>query len=178
MITFRLNDSLPASVVEEWKEMLLPQDSYDSPSCDDDKTRKLLRLIDKYEDAGYGSCILKDEKVAEIVRRALFFHNKERYRLLAWCIMPNHVHVLIELISDTPLSVIIHSWRSFTSNEINKVSGRTGPIWMPEYFDRYIRDFNHFNSVVRYIHYNPVKAGLCTEASHYRWSSAYSAETP
>ena len=44
---------------------------------------------------------------------------------------------------------------------------------MMEYFDRYIRDYDHFEKVVNYIHNNPVKAGLVKSPSEYRWSSAY-----
>ena len=200
MINFRLYDSVPREVVERWKEMLsllgpltssqreqqeqtsclLEQKRTSSPreprghSFSTYKTEadRLLALLDKYEDAGYGSCVLKNDNIAQIVHDAIFFYNNKKYNVISWCIMPNHVHVLIELIENVSLSNILHSWRSFSSNEINKILNRTGRLWMPEYFDRFIRDNEHFNNVVNYIHNNPVKAGLVNDPTKYKWSSA------
>ncbi|MDI9382707.1 MAG: transposase [Verrucomicrobiota bacterium] len=94
----------------------------------------------------------------------------ERYRLLAWCIMPNHVHTLIETVVGFPLGEVVHSWKSFTANESNRVLNRQGEIWMPDYFDRFIRDAKHYDAVVEYIAENPVKAGLCSNPKEWRWS--------
>lgn len=191
MITFRLYDSVPKEVVEGWKEVLsllgqltssqreqqeqatgLREPRRHSFSTYKTEADRLLALLDKYEDAGYGSCVLKDDKVAKIVHDAIFFYHGKKYNVISWCIMPNHVHVLIEVMKNISLSSILHSWRSFSSNEINKVLNRSGRLWMPEYFDRFIRDNDHFNNVVDYIHNNPVKAGLVKEAREYKWSSA------
>jgi REP element-mobilizing transposase RayT len=205
MITFRLFDSVPKSVIEQWKATLntgsqigsqtsslrqQPTAKYPEPlSSSSSKTpnpsekdrqhdsakesRRLLKLLDKYEDAGYGQCYLRDDRAAEIVRDALFYYDHVKYEVISWCIMPNHVHVLISLLKVVSLSEILHSWRSFSSNEINKLFNRKGQLWMPEYFDRYIRDERHFDNVVNYIHNNPVKAGLVDDPTHYRWSSAF-----
>ena len=184
MITFRLYDSVPREVVDGWKETLSLMGSLTSSQREQREPRRhsfstyktevdrLLALLDKYEDAGYGSCVLKDDKVAKIVHDAIFFYHGKKYNVISWCIMPNHVHVLIEVMKNISLSSILHSWRSFSSNEINKVLNRSGRLWMPEYFDRFIRDNDHFNNVVDYIHNNPVKAGLVKEATDYKWSSA------
>ncbi len=184
MITFRLYDSVPREVVDGWKETLSLMGSLTSSQREQREPRghlfstykteadRLLALLDKYEDAGYGSSVLKDDKVAKIVHDAIFFYHGKKYNVISWCIMPNHVHVLIEVMKNISLSSILHSWRSFSSNEINKVLNRSGRLWMPEYFDRFIRDNEHFNNVVNYIHNNPVKAGLVKEAREYKWSSA------
>ena len=194
MITFRLYDSVPKDVIQQWKDTLnglrassmqknappslnglqassLQQKNTFQPPRDE--ARRLLKLLDKYEDAGYGQCYLRDDRAAEIVRDALFYYDQVKYEVISWCIMPNHVHVLISLLKVVSLSEILHSWRSFSSNEINKLFNRKGQLWMPEYFDRYIRDQEHFNNVVNYIHNNPVKAGLVDDPTHYRWSSAF-----
>ena len=184
MITFRLYDSVPREVVDGWKETLSFLGSLTSSQREQREPRRhsfstykteadrLLALLDKYEDAGYGSCVLKDDKVAKIVHDAIFFYHGKKYNVISWCIMPNHVHVLIEVMKNISLSSILHSWRSFSSNEINKVLNRSGRLWMPEYFDRFIRDNDHFNNVVNYIHNNPVKAGLVDDPTKYKWSSA------
>jgi putative DNA methylase len=83
--------------------------------------------------------------------------------------MPNHVHVLIQMM-DEPLANIIHSWKSYTAHEANKLLGRKGAFWMPDYFDRYIRDKEHFIATVEYILQNPVKAGLVDTAENWSWS--------
>ena len=132
--------------------------------------RKLLIVLDKYEDAGYGQCFLRDERIAQIVQNALLHFHEERYELVQWCIMPNHVHVLVKTMPDISISDIMHSWRSFTAHEANMVLGRTGQFWMEEYFDRYIRDAEHFDSTVRYIRNNPVKAGLVSEPEQWPWA--------
>jgi REP element-mobilizing transposase RayT len=58
------------------------------------------------------------------------------------------------------MSTIVHSWKSFTAQECNKVLGRTGRFWQREPFDRYIRNERHFRNALTYIENNPVKAGL------------------
>ncbi len=95
----------------------------------------------------------------------------ERYRLLAWCVMPNHVHTLVEMMVGFPLEDVVHSWKSYTAHEINRILGRRGRVWQPEGFDRYIRDEKHFNRVIGYIEDNPVSAGLVRSAEDWPWSS-------
>ena len=68
---------------------------------------------------------------------------------------------------------IVHTWKSYTAHECNKILARSGEFWQKESFDRYIRDENHFASAVAYIENNPVKAGLCKRPQDWKWSSAY-----
>ena len=166
-ITFRLYDSLPKEVIERFKAY---KDALTHEESDKEQQRQLLILLDKYEDSGYGQCFLRDERIAQIVQEALLRSHGEQYELVQWCIMPNHVHVLIRVMPDISLSTILHGWRSFTSHEANKLLGRRGQFWMHEYFDRYIRDTDHFNKTVNYIRNNPVKAGLTTDPDLWRWT--------
>jgi putative transposase len=124
-------------------------------------------------DGGRGACALRNPAIAAIVQDALWHFDGERYRLMAWAIMPNHVHVLTEQIEGHRLADFVHAWKSFTAKAANKNLGRTGALWAPEYFDRYIRDQAHFDAAVHYIHHNPVKAGLVPRAEEWRWSSAW-----
>ena len=87
-------------------------------------------------------------------------------------ITPNHVHVLIEVMPQVSLATILHGWKSWTAKQINRMVGRQGTLWQREYFDRYIRDDNHLAAVIRYIHSNPVKAGLVSSPAQWRYSSA------
>jgi REP element-mobilizing transposase RayT len=123
-------------------------------------------------DRGLGSCALREPLVAAVVRDALHHFDRARYRLIAWVIMPNHVHALIEQAGGFPLGDIVHAWKSFTAKQANKQLGRTGAFWAPDYFDSFIRDQTYFDVAVHYIHENPVKAGLVARAEEWRWSSA------
>ena len=77
--------------------------------------------------------------------------------------MPNHVHVLFSLMGETRLEKEIGAWKSIASRRINARLARSGALWQGDYFDRMIRDAEHFARCVRYIRRNPVKAGLREE---------------
>ena len=85
--------------------------------------------------------------------------------------MPNHIHVLATLQDDYSLSSVVHSWKSYTAKRANKILGRNGAFWHVDYFDRFMRDEKHLATTLDYIHWNPVKAGLCPEPSDWKWSS-------
>lgn len=91
--------------------------------------------------------------------------------------MPNHVHVIVEQTAGWPLNRIVHSWKSFTANEINRILERAGALWQREYFDRYMRTDEQFLTTKRYVQANPVAAGLCGAPGEWRWSSAWSGRT-
>jgi REP element-mobilizing transposase RayT len=161
-ITFRLADSLPAHLIDLLRKEI-PED--------DEITRS--KRIESYLDAGFGSFSLADPRVGELMENAFLFFDGQRYRLVAWVVMPNHVHVLVEIFPDCCLPDISHSWKSYTANEANRLLCKSGRFWEAEYFDRYIRDVQHYESAVRYIHENPVKARLAKSAGAYRSSSAW-----
>jgi REP element-mobilizing transposase RayT len=119
-------------------------------------------------DRGAGACLLRG-KAALITEEALLHFDGERYALLAWCVMPNHVHALVAAMRGWPLGQIVHSWKSFTANGINRIYERTGRLWRREYYDHYMRD-----AAKAYIERNPVAARLVVEPSDWRWSSAWS----
>ena len=168
-LTFRLADSLPQSVLTEWEKELATLDDAD------ERDRERRRRIEDYLDAGHGSCILREPAIGLLVQNALLHFDAERYRMLAWCIMPNHVHALIHCLPRHPLSDVVHSGKSFTAHRINALKGTTGPVWQRDYYDRYIRDETHYWNTVRYIERNPVKARLVKEKTDWPWSSAGSA---
>ena len=164
-ITFRLHDSMPQQLLERWRRELAREV--------DDFEDQLRYRIEGYLDRGYGECHLSDERIADLTQSALLHFDGERYRLSAWVIMPNHVHVLAAPCAGYSLSNIMHSIKSFTSQEANKILGRKGKFWYEDYFDRYIRTAKHFENAVEYIESNPVKAGLCKFADDWRFGSAW-----
>ncbi len=123
-------------------------------------------------DAGYGACYLREARVARVVESALLYFDGIGYRLLAWVVMPNHLHVLIETLPGPTITQVVYSWKSFTAREVNKLFGLTGQFWQRDYFDRVIRDERHLVNALEYIHNNPVKAGLVLLAEDWPYSSA------
>ena len=180
-VTFRLHDSVPAELLERWRtELSLSRAPSEERTATvprsqilDARHAALRRRISEYEDAGYGACWLADPRIAGIVQTAILHFDGKRYRLHEWCVMPNHVHVLIETLPGHRLSGVIRSWKSFTARATNRLLGREGKLWMPDYFDRCVRDQQHFDAVRQYIRRNPVKAGLCESEEQWRWSSAW-----
>jgi REP element-mobilizing transposase RayT len=109
---------------------------------------------------GHGSCLFREPANATIVAQAFHHFDHSRYLLHAWVIMPNHVHLLLSLAENSSLENIVASWKRFTAHEICKQTHATGSLWQKDYFDRLIRDWDHFMNVSRYIRRNPDKAKL------------------
>jgi len=160
MITYRLADAMPANRRHEWEVLL---------TIEDEREKRIK--IESYLDAGHGECHLRQPEIATLVQENLLHFDGTRYRLLAWVVMPNHVHALIET-SQTPLAEILHGWKSYTGKAANRLLKHTGDFWQAEYFDRYIRDEEHFRKAVHYIENNPVKAGLVKSPEEWIFGSA------
>ncbi len=168
-VTFRLSDSLPADVLAEWAREYF---TVDSALTSSNRAALLRRRIERYLDQGQGKCWLREERIANTVESALLKFDGKRYRQLAWVVMPNHVHTLFEVFDGFPMDRVVHSWKSFTAKQANKLLGRRGRFWAVDYFDRYIRDDEHLAATIAYIEENPVKAGLVNVAGDWRWGSA------
>ena len=158
-ITFRLADSLPQEKLDELeqnKERFMQQHPQPWDKETEAQYYKLFgSKIDEWLDAGMGSCLLKFPNIRKIVCDALTFFDGDRYRLHSYVVMPNHVHVLVELLGENKTGDVLHSWKRHTANQINKLIGGSGKFWQHESFDRIIRDKEHYNNVLRYIANNP-----------------------
>ena len=154
-VTFRLADSLPVEAIQRLK----PSDRRETMRHD---------MLDR----GWGACWLKSDSIAHLVENAFLEFDAARYRLHAWTVMPNHVHVLFTVLPVASLGSIVSSWKRFTAREANRQLGRSGPFWQTEYWDRFIRDDRHFTAAEDYIDQNPVKAGLVSEAALWPYGSA------
>ncbi len=127
--------------------------------------------IDAALDQGHGGAYLRNPAVAECVESALIHFHEDRYKLRAWCVMPNHVHALFETMN-TPMRRVVESWKKYTAPRANRLLDRRGRFWEAEYWDTFMRDAEHERETMRYIEENPVKAGLVTRARDWPWSSA------
>lgn len=183
-VTFRLADSMPESRRGEWEHLLkviapppyetdatrsdAPRSGAQSIALRDEtkraereRARREQRVkLEEYLDRGHGECHLRNPQVAALVEQSIRFHDARRFRLLAWVVMPNHAHVLVE-IWQTPLSKVMQNWKSITAVGANKILGRTGTFWQPEYWDHFMRSEEQTRKTIRYIESNPVKANLC-----------------
>ena len=122
--------------------------------------------VDRYLDAGYGDCWMRRDIVAGVVVQALLHFDRGRYQLIAWCVMPNHVHAVLRPLDQHELPEILHTWKSFTANAANKIIGRSGQFWHAEYYDHLIRDELDMYRQVEYVLNNPSKARL----SGWKWA--------
>jgi type I restriction enzyme R subunit/putative DNA methylase len=185
-ITFHLADSLPREAIARMQHEL---ESFTERQRAVEQRKRIQELLD----SGLGSCILCREDCARIVEDSLLFGDGDRYRLLAWVVMPNHVHVLIQQLPDWPLGKVVQSWKRHTTREIRHLPspdnlGSLGPpsctrqpsapVWQRDYWDRFIRDERHFLAAKLYIENNPVAAGLVPKAEAWPWGSARFVEAP
>jgi putative transposase len=179
LATFRLADSMPESRRGEWEHLLKIED-------DREKRTKL----EEYLDRGVGECHLRDPRIAQIAEDAMLHFHNQRYELLAWCVMPNHVHVLVH-VWQMPLWKTVRSWKHFVQTRANRLlaerrppARRGGEVnsdgpcrrpafqWQREYWDTFMRDEEQERKAVRYIESNPVKARLCCVDKEWPFSSA------
>jgi putative transposase len=181
-VTFRLADSMPASRRGEWEHLLEIED-----------IRERRRKLEEYLDLGMGECGLRGERIARLAEDSLRHFHNDRYELLAWCVMPNHVHVLVD-VRMTPLWKIVQNWKVHLAREARRVlrSERRAParrvtstatnepsgcsalqsFWQREYWDTFMRDEEQERKAIHYIEDNPVNANLSRVAKDWPFSSA------
>lgn len=136
--------------------------------------RHFAMLESCLDQAADGPIWLSDYHVSQLIADALHYRDGKRYRLDAFSIMPNHVHVVfLPLIrGDIPdsLSSIMHSLKRNTAKRANEALGRSGSFWEHETFDHYIRNQGEWKRIVRYVLENPVKAGLVKTWQEWPWN--------
>jgi len=154
-IVFGLDDAMPRSV----------------PSSLADAAKR-ADWADREFDRGHGSRLLANRIHAAEVERCLLHNDAEHYALAAWCIMPTHVHVVVEQFNGHSLAEVVQAWKSVTSHVINRSERRRGALWRREYFDRFMRSEEQFTWTVAYVENNPVVAGLVQAPEEWPFSSA------
>ncbi len=159
-VTFRLVDTFPEALRSEWEHLSKIED-----------VRERRTELEAYSDRGRGECHLRRPDIAELVEKNLRQFSGERYELLAWAVMPNHVHVLFK-VGIVSMSETVGAWKRHTGRLANKNLGRRGAFWAEDYFDTYMRDADQEHRTVRYIENNPAKAKLVLEPKNWLWSSA------
>jgi REP element-mobilizing transposase RayT len=145
-VTFRLADSVPAEKLQQWNRLSDPN--------------QVREEVQKWLDKGTGTCWLRRPEIANVVANSLRHFHGERYDLRLFVVMPNHIHVLVTPLPGHELSEILHSWKSYTANQINRLLGQSGPVWQHESFDHIVRDEQALLQFEGYIRDNPKSACL------------------
>jgi Transposase and inactivated derivatives len=199
-VVFRLAGSLPVHVIEELRQEQgqLKREANDVRDIHIQRSqsaqlRKLYfeRFNALLDHASSGPTWLKEPEVGAIVKEAIHHRDGELYNLLAYCIMPNHVHLLFELLSSDvnqlagstnekkdrdrvstyKVTKIIESLKKYTALRANLFLKRSGVFWQHESYDHVIRDNDELENTLWYILFNPVKARLVSEWE--QWKSSY-----
>lgn len=108
--------------------------------------------VQRWLDAGAGSCVLRKPGPRDIMRDALMHFVDVRYQLGSFAIAGNHVHVLVAPLPGIELSGVLHSWKSYTAKAINKELGRSGTLWKEESYDHLVRSEAALRRISGYIH--------------------------
>jgi putative transposase len=119
-------------------------------------------LIDRWLDAGCGSCVLKKAEASSHIIQPMHHFDGERYELGCYVVMPNHVHAIVRPMQPQThrLENILKSWKSYAGRRINELTGKSGELWQLESYDRIIRDEEHLWHTIQYIGRNPQQAQL------------------
>lgn len=167
-VTFRLHHSLPMEALgklslESERIKKLSKDKFNV------EQRHWFEKFDGYLDQAIcGEVFLKNDGVASLIAEAIHYRDTKVYDLISFCIMPNHVHLIFtpqekEKGTFYSLTEILHSLKRHTARQSNLILRRSGPFWQDESYDSIVRDENELERIVKYVLYNPVKAGLVKE---------------
>ena len=182
-ITYRLNFEYPEQLIKSLHErrfffddLLITTPKEKQKIKIEEFNKKLFDIEDNFLTKIKSPKWLIEPEIVKIIKESLLFRNKIEYDLFCFCIMPNHVHILIKPFDNSEnipiaLSHIMHNHKSFTANKCNKFLKRSGTFWYPDYYDHYIRNEKEFHNVINYILQNPVKAGLVDDWK--KWENSW-----
>lgn len=183
-VTFRLFGSMPREKIDRWvhdRQML----KYRLQAIADKDEQERVRYIEQkrqfgrwdqwLHEAQEGPTWLALDKIASIIADCLHYRDGRVFRLDAFCIMSNHVHLVFAPLCEqngTPFALqsIMQSLKGYSASKANQLLNRTGTFWQAENYDHVIRDEAEWHRVMWYVLQNPVKAGLVDRWEEWRWS--------
>lgn len=141
--------------------------------------------------------LVLSESARDIVFNSVLYWKDKKFNLYGAVVMPDHIHLILQPLEKEKhrqdrqdacptscatgrtgfqpvrtffsLAEILHSIKSYSSNQINKVLKRSGTVWLDENFDRIVRDESELLEKMNYIMHNPVKVGLVDNPKDYKW---------
>ncbi len=183
-VTWRLAGSLPQEVVARLQqETDFVRTQLDKTDNDTLRTQELYaeyrrafgRFDQELDRAEVGPAWLKNEELARLMVDSLHHRDGKEYHLLAYCIMPNHIHVVFAPWIDehgepVALERIMHSYKRYTAQQANRILQREGEFWQHESYDHVVRNTDELARIVAYVANNPVKAGLVQRRDEWPWT--------
>ncbi len=190
-ITFRLAGSLPGYVIrnlqkERERQIIKLRLNQNRKALKEARYYINLRFFKKYDEIldgkKSGPVWLKENLIAKAVAQCLHNYDRIRYDLYAYCIMPNHVHIVISSIGYDYSQIIDHAGKTnnypvtdclrllkgSTARKCNQILQRTGAFWHHESYDHYVRNEKELFNIIEYMHNNPVKAGLVNDPEEWK----------
>ena len=186
-ITTRLAGSIPNQKVLAFKQKYASKRESIQKIKDTNKRNKAILSLARQQFVDFENLLnkyaskkswLSDARIAQIVQESFHWGDQKKYNLIAYTIMPNHIHVVLlpftkpEKSVQKPYTVanIMESFKKFTARKANEILNRNGQFWQHESFDRLVRNHKELLRIVKYIKLNPVKAGLVQNADDYPWT--------
>ena len=174
-ITFRLANSLPVETLESLRAESQKIKNLPAEQAFLAHEHWFARYDDFLDRIVCGESFLKDGKIADMVAESIKFRNDKIYDLAAFSVMPNHAHLVCTPLEKSTsvfygLTEILHSLKRHTARQANLLLGRTGAFWQDESYDHIVRDEAELERIIKYVLYNPVKAGLVDDWSQWQWS--------
>jgi type I restriction enzyme R subunit len=183
-LTWRTNDSLPREVLDAWfdqRDRWLHARGIDpyQPGwheqlgrLDRQEARSFLDQIwNHWHDAldeCKGECVLRRPVLSKVVAKSLLHFDGVRYVMLAFVVMPNHVHLLAAFVDEQSMLDQCEHWKHYTATQINRRLGQKGRFWQQDGFDHLVRSEAQFEYLRKYIAANPTRARLSAgEYRHY-----------
>ena len=167
-VSLHLADSVPQAQLEIWRaerrRLSELAKSADRPLTEEEVVA--LRAVydehvEKYLSAGFGECLLKDSRAAAVVEKTVTHGNGTLYALHEWCVMPNHLHVIVGGFGDArPMRDVLETWKRVMVHRINKALTRDGEVWHRDAYTRIIRNRAEYARQMSYVWNNPESAGL------------------
>lgn len=164
-VTFRLYGSIHPNELKKLQEQIRINQSLHSH-----EQKKLFKKYDLLLDNPSNNIkYLRQPEILELCKSSIHFYDDREYKLICYCIMPNHIHLVSELINKNRMvGDIVGSIKKFIAREANKFLNRKGKFWQTESFDRLVRDDIELYFTIKYVLMNPVNAGLVDEWNEWR----------
>ncbi len=172
-ITFRLAFNLPEGAFDT---LLKEKENFDSiyKSLNESEKKgfqmefyhkRFLYIDNIIDNLKTNKNYLEIPEIASCVYDALLFFDKKKYEIIVFCIMPNHVHLVVKILQKNEidyysLADVMHSIKRYTANECNKIIDKNGQFWLHENYDHIVRNEIDLNNCFNYTIMNPVKAKL------------------
>ena len=174
-VTFRLINSLPKEALEVLAEETARIRKLPNNEANLEHQRWFGKFDNYLDRALCGEEYLKNEQIADLVAKSIHYRDGKVYDLVAFCIMPNHVHLVCTPLEKgegvfNSLTEILQSLKRHTARQSNLILGRSGAFWQDESYDHIVRDEAELERIIKYVLNNPVKAGLVDNWSMWKWT--------